>query len=58
MRPALDQEKGAVAHLPRVTLRFKRRARARLRGLIDRLNALVTDEASPPREASPHEIVA
>jgi hypothetical protein len=32
-------------------------ARARLRGLIDRLNALVADAASPPREASPHEIV-
>jgi len=58
VQPALDQEKGEVAHLPRVTLRFKRRARARLRGLIDRLNELVTDEASPPREASPHEIVA
>ena len=41
-----------------MTLRFKRRARARLRGLIDRLNELVADEASPPREASPHEIVA
>jgi uncharacterized protein (TIGR00730 family) len=56
--PALPQEGGEVAHLPRVTLRFERRARARLRGLIDRLNALVADEASPPREASPHEIVA
>ena len=58
VRPALAQEEGEVAHLPRVTLRFKRRARARLRTLIDRLNALVADEASPPREASPHEIVA
>jgi len=58
VRPALPQENGEVAHLPRVTLRFERRARARLRALIDRLNALVADEASPPREASPHEIVA
>jgi len=58
VRPALAQEEGEVAHLPRVTLRFKRRARARLRGLIDRLNEFVTDEASPPREASPHQIVA
>jgi hypothetical protein len=58
VRPALPQEQGEVAHLPRVTLRFKRDARARLRALIDRLNALVADAASPPREASPHEIVA
>jgi hypothetical protein len=58
VRSALPQEEGEVGHLPRVTLRFERRARARLRSLIDRLNALVADEASPPREASPHEIVA
>jgi uncharacterized protein (TIGR00730 family) len=56
--PPLPEERGEVAHLTRVTLDFERRARGRLRALIDRLNGLVADEASPPREASPHEIVA
>ena len=54
---ALPEEAGEAAQLPRVLLHFNRRDRARLRHLIDRLNGLVADEASPPREASPHEIV-
>jgi hypothetical protein len=53
---ALPEEGGEVAHLPRVLLHFNRRDRGRLRRLIDRLNALVADQASPPREASPHAI--
>jgi uncharacterized protein (TIGR00730 family) len=55
--PPLPEENGDVPHLPRVLLHFNRRDRGRLRALIDRLNALVADEASPPEEASPHEIV-
>jgi hypothetical protein len=39
-----------------VRLHFNRRDRGRLRLLIDCLNDLVKDEASPPIEASPHEI--
>ena len=54
---ALPQEGGEVEQLPRVFLHFNRRATGRLRKLIDRLNTLVADEASPPREASPHTIV-
>jgi hypothetical protein len=54
---ALPQEGGEVEQLPRVFLHFNRRATGRLRRLIDRLNALVAEEASPPREASPHAIV-
>ena len=54
---ALPEEAGEAAHLSRLVLRFNRRDTGRLRQLIDRLNALVTDEASPPREALPHEIV-
>jgi uncharacterized protein (TIGR00730 family) len=54
---ALRQEGGEAEQLPRVFLHFNRRDTGRLRRLIDRLNALVTDEASPPREASPHAIV-
>jgi uncharacterized protein (TIGR00730 family) len=53
---ALPEEGGEVSHLPRVLLHFNRRDRGRLRALIDRLNALVADEASPPRDASPHAI--
>jgi uncharacterized protein (TIGR00730 family) len=57
VRAALPEENGEAPHLPRLALRFNRRDRGRLRQLIDRLNALVSDAASPPREASPHEIV-
>jgi uncharacterized protein (TIGR00730 family) len=53
---ALPEEAGEAAHLPRVVLRLDRRKVGRLRRLIDRLNDLVPDRASP-REASPHEIV-
>jgi uncharacterized protein (TIGR00730 family) len=54
---ALPEEADEVPHLARVLLHFNRRDHGRLRRLIDRLNALVADEASPPREASPHQIV-
>ncbi|MBW2274855.1 MAG: LOG family protein [Deltaproteobacteria bacterium] len=53
---ALAGEGDEVVALPRVCLRFNRRNRGRLRVLIDRINDLVKDEASPPIEASPHEI--
>lgn len=55
---ALPREAGEVEHYPRMTLRFNRRDIGRLRGLIDRLNSFVPDEASPATEAIPHEIVA
>ena len=54
---ALPEEADEVPHLARVLLHFNRRDHGRLRRLIDRLNALVADQASPPREASPHQIV-
>ena len=54
---ALPEEDGEAPRLSRVFLHFNRRDRGRLRHLIDRLNALVSEEASPPREALPHEIV-
>jgi uncharacterized protein (TIGR00730 family) len=57
VRPPLPQERAELPDFPRVTLRFNRRDVGRLRGLIDRLNALVPEHASPPREASPHAIV-
>jgi hypothetical protein len=55
---ALPGEGGEAAHLPRVVLHANRAARGRLRHLINRLNALVADEASEPGDASPHEIFA
>ena len=55
---ALPKENGEVAALPRVLLHFDRRSHGRLRCLIDRLNDLVSVGASPPREASPHEILS
>lgn len=54
----LAEEAGEAATLSRVILHFDRRSRSRLRSLIDRLNDLVADAASPPRQASPHQIVA
>jgi len=57
LRSALPREAGEVDHYPRVTLRFNHRSFGRLRQLIDRLNSFV-DEAEPPGDASPHEIVA
>ena len=57
VRSALEPEGDEARDYPRVTLAFNRRSLGRLRCLIDRLNSLVSDSASPPREASPHEIV-
>ncbi|MDH3592196.1 MAG: LOG family protein, partial [Planctomycetota bacterium] len=54
---ALPSERGEVDHYPRVTLNFNRHAVGRLRMLIDRLNTYVTERASPPLEAAPHQIV-
>jgi uncharacterized protein (TIGR00730 family) len=54
---ALPEEGGEVRNHPRVTLRFNRREVGRLRMLIDRLNSLVSEGASSPVEASPHEIL-
>jgi len=57
VRSVLPREAGEVDRFPRITLRFNHRSIGRLRQLIDRLNSFV-DEAAPPGEASPHEIVA
>ena len=57
VRTALPQERDELPDFPRVTLRFNRRDVGRLRRLIDRLNALVPERASPPLEAAPHAIV-
>jgi len=54
---ASPTEVGEAPGLHRVILSFNRRDRGRLRQLIDRLNALVSDEASAPGDASPHELV-
>jgi uncharacterized protein (TIGR00730 family) len=54
---ASPQEGGEVPGLARVAFHFNRRDRGRLRQLIDRLNALVADDASAPGDASPHEII-
>jgi hypothetical protein len=54
---ALPKENGELAGLPRVVLHFDRRSHGALRLLIDRLNDLVSVTDSPPREATPHEIV-
>jgi len=52
----LPREAGEVPQYPRVTLAFNRRDVGRLRLLVDRLNALVTDHA-PAGEASPREVL-
>jgi uncharacterized protein (TIGR00730 family) len=57
VQSVLPQEADEVGHFPRITLRFNHRNVGRLRQLIDRLNSFV-QEASPPGDASPHEIVA
>ncbi len=54
---AVGPEEDEASDYPRVTLCFNRRSMGRLRRLIDRLNDFVSDRASPPREASPHQIV-
>ena len=48
---------GAGPELPGVILDFDRRSWARLRQLIDALNQMVDDAASPPRDATPLEIL-
>jgi hypothetical protein len=48
---------GEGPRLPGVIFDFDRRSWARLRQLIDALNRLVEEAASPPRDASPLEIV-
>jgi len=53
----LPEEGDEADHLARVTLRFHRRDMGRLRQFIDRLNTFVPEQAAPPREAAPHEIV-
>ena len=53
-QPPVDGER---PRLPGVALRFDRRSWGRLRQLIDALNDLVADEASPPIDATPLEIV-
>ena len=53
-RPTGD---GESPWLSSVVFDFDRRSWGRLRQLIDALNELVADEASPPVDASPHEIV-
>jgi uncharacterized protein (TIGR00730 family) len=53
----LPEERGEVEHCARVILHFDRRSVARLRLLIDRLNALVPETAATPTDASPHQIV-
>ncbi len=54
--PALPEEMGEHAELARLLLRFNRRDTARLRQLIDALNAYVPAEPPPPADALPHEI--
>ncbi|MGQ0612784.1 MAG: LOG family protein [Planctomycetaceae bacterium] len=54
--PALPEEQGEHGALPRLLLRFNRRDTARLRQLIDALNAYVPDDPLPPADALPHEI--
>ena len=53
---ALPEEEDEVEQHPRVCLAFNRRDVGRLRQLIDRINSFVAEGASPPLEASPHEI--
>jgi uncharacterized protein (TIGR00730 family) len=44
---ATSMEESEMPHLPRLRLHFNRRAIGRLRGLIDRLNALAAEPAPP-----------
>ena len=54
---ALPEESSEIAHLSRLRLHFDRRKVGRLRGLIDRLNAL-GEQAAPSRDARRREIFA
>jgi len=56
--PPHEEEAGEAPGLARLLLAFDRKQVGRLRQLIDRLNALVSEHASSPGEALPHEIVA
>ena len=56
VQEALAREGGEVPQLPRVTLHFNRRDVARLRQLVDALNALAPEPGSP-REATPREFL-
>jgi len=58
VRDALPKENGELPGLPRVVLYFNRRSHGRLRLLIDQLNELVSVTESPPRGATPHEILS
>ncbi len=57
VRRVLAGERGELAQLPRIVLRFKRTGAGRLRALIDRLNGQ-GDAPEAPQTASPREIVA
>ena len=54
----LSKENGELPGLPRVVLNFDRRSHGQLRLLIDQLNELVSVTESPPRGATPHEILS
>jgi uncharacterized protein (TIGR00730 family) len=56
VRGALPEENGEAPGLARVVFPFNRRDNAHLRELIDRLNALVPEPASPPGRAAPREL--
>ena len=55
---SLPRENGELPHLPRVCLHFDRRSHGALRLLLDELNEIVAVSESPPRGATPHEIVS
>jgi hypothetical protein len=54
---AAEPEKDEAPGLPRIALRFDRRAVGRLRELIDEVNTWVPLSFSPPADACAHEIV-
>jgi len=56
-REPLPEERGECPEFARVTLHFNRRDVGRVRRLVDRLNGFAPGTASPPQEASPHEII-
>lgn len=58
VQDSIAREKGELPHLPRVALHFDRRSHGVLRLLIDQLNELVSVTESPPRSATPHEILS
>lgn len=56
--PPHEEEAGEAPGLARLLLSFDRKRVGRLRQLIDRLNELVSEQASAPGEALPREIVS